>query len=32
MKSKIWFAATIAAWKLLDELSIPKINFNKIAA
>jgi|GEM_PF-6565995 len=32
MKSEIWLAATKAAWKQLDELSTPYINFNKIAA
>lgn len=32
MKSEIWLAATKAAWKQLDKLSTPNINFNKIAA
>ena len=32
MKSEIWLVATKAAWKQLDKLSTPNINFNKIAA
>lgn len=32
MKSEIWLAATKAAWKELDKLSTPKINFSKSAA
>ena len=31
MKSEVWLAATKAAWKQLDGLSIPEIYFNKIA-
>jgi len=32
MKSEIWMAATKAAWKQLEKLSTPNLNFNKIAA
>ena len=32
MKSEIWLAATKAAWKQLDRLSTPNINFYKNAA
>lgn len=32
MKSEIWLAATKAAWKELDKLSTPNINFYKSAA
>jgi len=32
MKSEIWLAATKTAWKQLEKLSTPNVNFNKIAA